>query len=656
MLTDQPIPRGGKLDERHDDDVGDNLFAISPVAGPVVEAAIPVVEEPAPSSRMHLHQALRPHDGRVTNTSTRGRGRTGRASFSPIRSGQGKTPPGAKPLSGPRRKHVSQRRNSQPDASCDSSPKPKEPPRLDEGAFNKALSDAKGKTRVELGGKARRRNIEDEAEASDMGDTLCDAVDIDRRADAEDDDHPCTRTSSSIVAPYVDLPQHHPFSQPHHPFSQPLSQPVFAPRLGASSSASSTSSALFPLSNLSPGRNNAKLDPEQLLNADRKRPLSSPSKRCRTEDHPASETVQRKHTGVHFEDHSMPQPSHLADKGDSHSSHQSLDERSFKRPHPASPLPLSRRRAPGTHAATLSAAPSPQTSSTTTRHATYRPSCPTDLTRPPSGSSLAATPLARELLPVPVPLRARPHAHHHAPAASAYLPGAGTSLSSPRAADARFVNAVPAAERELLQAYVMQLVVQTMAQNHGFHEDIVRRLCEETGSFAKADRRLLVMREGASEALYRFDDSDEEEGGEAGTASGVSDASNRRGSEDAAEVEGVLSQDRWLRGELPQAESTRVVSRPPAVPQRGRVSFGGRDQLHITPVAADSESSVDMEYSPPKTSRAHRHLRKGRAEEAREVNLMEMLSYGKEDWRRLERLNGPGGAKKAFGKALEKLL
>ncbi|KAH9912971.1 uncharacterized protein BXZ73DRAFT_107116 [Epithele typhae] len=853
MLTDQPILRD-ELDERHDDDVGDNSFANPTVVGPrvvevaeAVEGVIPVVEElrtkrsdafasGASPPRRKSHERPRPEAEAAPNppispTPDRAKERHHRErSHSPAprrkhprrihhqkreeitfatpepEASSSSVPPstGSSPTA-----QVSKRRNSQPDAPCDPSPRLKEPPRLDEGAFNKALSDAKGKTRVELGGKARRRNIEDEPETSDMEDTLEDdepapvparqvsawppvrggtrrdpgpstparasradgnarlpsssqivttetvivqrTRTVERKVPRGSKRTPFPRSaraptaveppSSPVQQPVdddlkadeidVDRPQHHPFSQPHHPFSQPLSQPVFAPRLGAFSRANSTSSA--PSLPLIPGRNDAKPNLEQLLNADRKRPLTAPSNMGHDAKRPkstgplpplngarleslldagrshgelpsgaeASGAERRstlsaklpsgKHTGVHFEriaDHSMPQPCSLVDKGDSHSSHQSFDDlkpqESSSRIEMPAPLPQPSKSVGHTRRHSLGASVTPDIFyDHPARHSTD-PRARRTSSGLQSGSSLGSDGLSREnsfqfLFPSARTITLPP--------ASAYLPGAGTSLSSPRAADARFVNTVPPAERELLQAYVMQLVVQTMAQNHGFHEDIVRRLCEETRSFAKADRRLLAMREGASEALDRFDDSDEEAGaqeekdGEAGTVSGASDASNRTGSKDAAEVEGVLSQDRWLRGELPQAESTRIqASPPPAVPQRGRVSFGGRGLLRITPVAADSESSVDVDYSPPKTSRAHRHLRelqrsgedpvdagvelpavdrvkwKGRAEEVREVDLKDMLSYGKEDWCRLERIDGPGGAKKAFGKALAKLL
>ncbi|KAH9923729.1 uncharacterized protein BXZ73DRAFT_103776 [Epithele typhae] len=429
------------------------------------------------------------------------------------------------------------------------------------------------------------------------------------------------------------LPQH------CHPFSQPLSQPVFAPPLGAHSSASSTSFTSSSPSTSAFVRNNANFDPAKLLGADRQRPSSSSSTVERDAERP-------KPTGP-FPPLNFARLQSLLDAGKSigGSSHMSGASGVERR------TTLSARPpGEGLHSSSMSQ-PSTRRLADPSRRSSYEHP---DQPGPQASSSRVETPTAPQLpragaahahrrtftpnvLDDDHPPTARPSTDSGTRRASSGLQSPTTTgtddiasllirIAPPSAADLRLIDQLPDETRERLRWYGMQAEVQLRARHHNVPEEVVWWLCKETRSFTKVDQALTAIREAlagiadsdnepasvegeALEAALAQDEAEaeDEEQTEAETASGANDAPNRTASGSEAEVEGMLSRDGWLHGELPQAGSSRTVARTPAVSLHRRVSSGGRAPLCITPLTADLESSVDMGYEPLRTSRVPRH-------------------------------------------------
>ncbi|KAI0738057.1 hypothetical protein C8Q80DRAFT_1276073 [Daedaleopsis nitida] len=261
-------------------------------------------------------------------------------------------------------------------------------------------------------------------------------------------------------------------------------------------------------------------------------------------------------------------------------------------------------------------------------------------------------------------------------------PGSGSSgsMSPARSVDASLADTLPSNELELVKELGMRWALQVMARNHGFSEETVRQVYEQTRSLEAADHLLRAMRDSANDAanevLESFsrdadepqEDSDDvrpdgggHEGDDDVDAGGVAvERDGSAGKFDEPELE--EADDSWM----PQAESSRIDAAHG--PRK-------RQQFRIIPVHVEARPAVDEVYSPPKRTRAAKYLRQsiGRAgvqdvaggdggmltgsptptgQASGHVSLGQLARYTKEDWRRL----GADGAKIATARALEKLL
>ncbi|TFY62827.1 hypothetical protein EVJ58_g3628 [Rhodofomes roseus] len=132
----------------------------------------------------------------------------------------------------------------------------------------------------------------------------------------------------------------------------------------------------------------------------------------------------------------------------------------------------------------------------------------------------------------------------------------------------------------------VETAIQTMSENHGFNSDIVRRVWSQTQSLRMADVVLGQMREAAEKAALQFLEQLQEEG------------------------QGAAEPDAKLERQQPHPARSESPRRP---------SYHDRESptLHITPVEANDDTSP--EYSPPKPTRAGQFLRlvkEGRVDEA----------------------------------------
>ncbi|KAI0806666.1 hypothetical protein C8Q74DRAFT_1362278 [Fomes fomentarius] len=262
------------------------------------------------------------------------------------------------------------------------------------------------------------------------------------------------------------------------------------------------------------------------------------------------------------------------------------------------------------------------------------------------------------------------------------------SLSPLRSVDASLVRALPPNEAEIVMEVGMQAVLRIMALNHGFSEDTVRRLYESARSLEKTDDILRRMREKANDtgnevlqALAGGDQSDDDD-----------DVQEQEDGDDTLSVahqlvgevedEQALVQDSWMYDELPLAESSRLdVSHANSSGNFRSDSRNRNRTLRITRVDIEPAASVQQEYSPPKHTRAAKHIKKQSLEHGRargqgdlgvdaggspgvvgqrqpsaelkaDVEPGELARISHDQWRRL----GSGGAKIVTGKALGKLL
>ncbi|KAL1947116.1 hypothetical protein VTO73DRAFT_14077 [Trametes versicolor] len=258
---------------------------------------------------------------------------------------------------------------------------------------------------------------------------------------------------------------------------------------------------------------------------------------------------------------------------------------------------------------------------------------------------------------------------------------------SARSANASLADTLPESELEMVKELGMNAALHIMARNHGFNEDTVRAVYLETGSLQLADNVLREMREGAndraSEALSELM-SDEEEHDEDQDDEEEDDEEEDQDApaEEEAEVERELTHPpEWpqdgasfdLADEAPLAESSRIdASHVPARDSRKR------HRLFIQPVVDQRNSSVDTQYSPPKNTRAAKHLKREReslGQSRREsapvasprvsrlsngfgngVEFGTLARLKSDDWQKLEENLGKGAAKMIAGQSLAKFL
>ncbi|KAI0761488.1 hypothetical protein BD413DRAFT_242669 [Trametes elegans] len=276
--------------------------------------------------------------------------------------------------------------------------------------------------------------------------------------------------------------------------------------------------------------------------------------------------------------------------------------------------------------------------------------------------------------------------------------GLSRSVSPPRSGNVSTASAkmLPANELEMIQELGMQTALRTMARNHGFSEETVQEAFALTGSLQLTDNLLRAMREGANEKasetlLSLLPDADEGED-EIEDAEAQDEPVEEGRTREEAEVERELTQspgrsgvDWLLDGEFdpddaPLAESSRID----ASYRSGSGSRRRRETLRIQPLPPEGTSSVDVEYSPPRKTRAAAYVKRERRSLGRspresgsgaaDGGVEEQLSaaesslkagslayarlarMGPDDWRRLEEKHGKGSAKVLAGKALAKLL
>lgn len=261
------------------------------------------------------------------------------------------------------------------------------------------------------------------------------------------------------------------------------------------------------------------------------------------------------------------------------------------------------------------------------------------------------------------------------------------SLSPLRSVDASLVRALPPNEAEIVMEVGMQAVLRIMALNHGFSEDTVRRLYESARSLEKTDDILGRMREKANDtgnevlrALAGGDQSDDDgDVREQGDGDDTLSVAHQLAGE--VEDEQALVQDSWMSDEI-LAESSRLdVSYANSSGNFRSDSRNRNRTLRITRVDIEPAASVQQEYSPPKHTRAAKHIKRQSLEQGRawaqgdmgvdaggspgvvgqrqppaelkaDVGPGELARITQDQWRRL----GSGGAKIVTGKALGKLL
>ena len=690
-------------------------------------------------------------------------------------------------------RHVAHLHENQADVTEPALPKQREPPRLDEGAWNKAFSDVKGKARVEPSGKTRRRsgvNFEEEAEVIGVQDTFDDADPDQDGTDREEESSktlvhwPPVRSKRKTAAPstpmrspgeassqdpgsgrvvttektitvrtmrtverkvprpskgtpfprialapatiespsspvqdqhpddYIHVDEVEVAPSQHHPFSQP----VLAPSIVASTSAGSTISGTGSKSRVDTellakmlGNNRTsddkpKREPspskierdakrpkgipilpvdraviQRMLNGHKKLnpPNSSISRQANPHIPRATVSPSPGHDDVNryerFEERDqelvVPQTSPLADKSDLK---RGTIGQIFQRA-PYSHTPAAEQAGPSnghSRRHTLARSVTPDVfSDDLKKPSTSRPRQSSRFT---IGDADLSRRTALSLLFHPPRSGSDQPRSHTLPRLSG-TPSSG--FAPPRPADAEFADTLSARELDLVKALGVRTAVQTMALNHGFSEDTVRQVCAECRSLEKADHVLRRMRDGANEAANEelqslHDDAEEEPMGvdpdtipDGGSESEASrSGSVAHGKQEEIEVENALTQDGWLRGS-PPAETAKTVA------SQSRRRSSARPFV-FEPVPPERESSDELEYSPPKHTRAAHYVRRAQIDIAtmdvdsdpapaspeRELGLKDLAGLDTGKWAELERKMGPDGAKKALGKALAKLL
>ena len=274
------------------------------------------------------------------------------------------------------------------------------------------------------------------------------------------------------------------------------------------------------------------------------------------------------------------------------------------------------------------------------------------------------------------------------------------SISPHVSADVAAAKQLPSNELDLVLEIGLGQVFRIMAENHGFSEPTVRDAFAATGSLEQTDRLLGKMRESANKAANEVlqtldgddgdnadgngqDDPDDDEPDHDGGEGALDDEDEdnldeghhnygRSARNDEEEVEDVLAHDRWMKAGAPLAESSRFDA---SHSNRGS-SFGPdarrRRSLVIRRISPEPPSPA--EYSPPKRTRAGKHIARqslSKASHAMDVDpaandgspdvgharpsavgFGELARYSNDQWRRM----GASGAKMMTGKALAKLL
>ncbi|OJT01981.1 hypothetical protein TRAPUB_7515 [Trametes pubescens] len=255
------------------------------------------------------------------------------------------------------------------------------------------------------------------------------------------------------------------------------------------------------------------------------------------------------------------------------------------------------------------------------------------------------------------------------------------SVSPAKSANASLVDTLPEKELEMVKELGMNTALHIMAINHGFNEDTVRAVYLETGSLQLADNVLRDMREAAndraSEALSELMSDEEQEQDE------MQEDEDAPAEEEAVERQ-LTHPPEWpqdgpsfdLADEAPLAESSRIDASHVLARNTRK-----RQRLLIEPVVDRRNSSVDSQYSPPKNTRAAKHLKRERESLSLGLSRRESaaasspqgvagssnglgdgVDFGtlarlkSDDWRKLEKSLGKGGAKVLTGKSLAKFL
>ncbi|KAH9855713.1 hypothetical protein C2E23DRAFT_723105 [Lenzites betulinus] len=195
------------------------------------------------------------------------------------------------------------------------------------------------------------------------------------------------------------------------------------------------------------------------------------------------------------------------------------------------------------------------------------------------------------------------HSHTPSLASTAML---SRSVSPTKSTDTSLADTLPPNEFKMIKDLGMNTALHIMARNHGFNEDTVRTVYLNAGSLETTDNILRKMRESANEtaneALSWCASDDVGDGDSSGE-----DAEEGQGGEEAEVLRHLTQEPDWpqdgpsfsLASDLPLAESSRIH-----VPGSRR-----RQTLVIKPLP---DTAVAPEYSPPKHTRAARHLKRAK--------------------------------------------
>ncbi|KAI0628863.1 hypothetical protein C8Q77DRAFT_1161891 [Trametes polyzona] len=435
--------------------------------------------------------------------------------------------------------------------------------------------------------------------------------------------------------------QHHPFSQAHHPFSQrrsPSTIPRSAPRTKLPV-AQADLARFRRLLGLQPSPARPKQSMTILPEADRRRlasllqkdgedslpeqsKLTDASSSLAASVSTASDSPNPFGSGSRNSTLKRAQPSPLAKKGDSWSSvaerrghivpqhppHHDDEE------HPTPRIDKGKGRA------------DPIPANAHPRRYTVNGEAAHDVFQEPRASSLSASGRPRRIrqsLPArfdigddsffsnrtALSLALRPFSSGHLhPSTIPSTTSLSRSVSPAKSPNTSLADTLPEHELEMVKELGMNTAIHIMARNHGFGEAVVREVYLSTGSLELTDNVLREMREGAndraSEVLSSLAADEEQDTFDDDVDEGAvgEEAEIERELTQPPEVWGAEELRFDLAAEPPLAESSRVeTSVSAASGSRGR-----RKTFFIEPLMEDSPAQG---YSPPKHTRAARHLK-----------------------------------------------
>ena len=163
--------------------------------------------------------------------------------------------------------------------------------------------------------------------------------------------------------------------------------------------------------------------------------------------------------------------------------------------------------------------------------------------------------------------------------------------------------------KELVLALGLEAVYSRMAENHRFHIDVVREVAARQPSLEDADRVLRNMREAAGREYARL-----LRRGEVTYSTAENETEESEKEDEVADVSGDEDDNQPVRNFQGPVDSN--LSPTSLIPQRRGRLLG----LKISPESPDSSPTWPPHYSPPTPTRAHefrRLERQGRGEEAK---------------------------------------